>query len=73
MVDYSPDETVDMIMILAECNGVYVSAAARYAVSFPNTRHPSNIIIGDLTTELDMIAFLVNVVITNTMKMSFAF
>lgn len=49
MADYSPDEIIDMIMILGECNGVYVNAVARYAECFPNRRHPRNITIIDLT------------------------
>lgn len=50
MTDYPPYEIVDMIMILGECQGVYVRAAALYAECYPNRRHPTNNTIRDLTT-----------------------
>lgn len=49
MADYPPNEIVDMIMILGECHGVYVHAAALYAERYPNRRHPTYITIRDLT------------------------
>jgi len=49
MADYPPNEIVDMILILGECRGVYVDAAALYAERYPNRRHPSNVTIRDLT------------------------
>src|SRR5580765_6633237 len=52
MAHYSPNEIVDMIMILGECQGVYVAAAALYAERFPNRRHPSNVTIRDLTNRV---------------------
>lgn len=48
MADYTPNEIVDMIMVLGECNGVYIDAATLYAERFPNRRHPSNVTIRDL-------------------------
>ncbi|OXU18581.1 hypothetical protein TSAR_000267 [Trichomalopsis sarcophagae] len=49
MADYPPNEMVDMIMILGECRGVYVCAAALDAERYPNRRHPTYITIRDLT------------------------
>lgn len=49
MADYPANEIVDMIMILGECGGVFVEAAALYAERFPNRRHPTNVTIRDLT------------------------
>lgn len=41
MVDFSPNEIVDMLLILGRCMGNYLQAESLYRREFPNRRHPS--------------------------------
>jgi len=47
MVDYSPNEIIDTIMVLGQCNNNYRLVARRYAEQFPNRRHPNDRTIKD--------------------------
>lgn len=49
MADYQPNEIVDMIMVLGECNNNYRAAARLYAARFPDRRHPRHTAISRLT------------------------
>lgn len=49
MADYTPNQIVDMIMVLGECNNNYRAATRRYAERFPDRRHPSDMTIRSLT------------------------
>ncbi|KYN29105.1 hypothetical protein ALC57_01468 [Trachymyrmex cornetzi] len=42
MPDYTPNEIVDIILVLGECRGNYVQAAELYRNRFPNVRHPND-------------------------------
>ncbi|KYQ47251.1 hypothetical protein ALC60_13736, partial [Trachymyrmex zeteki] len=37
----TPNEIVDILLILGECNRNYRRASRRYAELYPNRRHPS--------------------------------
>lgn len=49
MADFSPNEIVDMILILGECHINYLAASRLYAMRFPDRRHPSHVTIQTLT------------------------
>jgi len=49
MADYQPNEIVDMIMVLGECQNNYRAAARLYAERFPDRRHPDHRTISHLT------------------------
>ncbi|OXU17757.1 hypothetical protein TSAR_008217 [Trichomalopsis sarcophagae] len=51
MADYSPNEIVDMIIVLGECHNNYNAAAKLYAERFPDSRHPTNITIHKLVDD----------------------
>lgn len=42
MPDCTPNEIVDIILVLGECRGNYVQAAELYRNRFPNVRHPND-------------------------------
>jgi len=45
MGDYSPQERVDMLLILDECRINYRQSAALYQTRYPNRCHPNAAII----------------------------
>jgi len=49
MRDYPPNEIVDIILVLGECQNNYRAAARRYAERFPLRRHPHHTVIRTLT------------------------
>jgi len=68
MADYPPNEIIDIIMVLGQCNNNYCLAARQYAEQFPNNR--LTLMIGlykDWLKELVMDALFAD--ITITMKM----
>ena len=42
MADYTPNEIVDMILILGECHNNYDMASRLYPEHFRDRRHPTN-------------------------------
>jgi len=49
MADYPPNEIIDIIMVLGQCNNNYRLAARQYAEQFPNRRYPNDRTIQRLT------------------------
>lgn len=45
MAHYTPNEIVDMLLVLGECRYNYKEAARLYRDRFPRRRHPSNMVI----------------------------
>ncbi|XP_032684451.1 uncharacterized protein LOC116850355 isoform X2 [Odontomachus brunneus] len=48
MADYSPNEIVDIILVLGECHSNYNAASRLYAQRFPERRHPTDMTIRSL-------------------------
>ncbi|OXU30683.1 hypothetical protein TSAR_008762 [Trichomalopsis sarcophagae] len=49
MSDYSPNEIVDMIIVLGECHNNHNAAARLYAERLLDRRHPTNVTIHSST------------------------
>jgi len=65
MADYSPNEIVDIILVLGECHSNYNAASRLYAQRFPERRHPTDMTIRSLAMDI----LFVNVNIMNMTKM----
>jgi len=54
MAEYSPNEIIDVILVLGECHNNYDAVSRLYAERFSDRRHPNNTTIRRLTQTFNL-------------------